>query len=311
MPDTQSVDRSLVTSPEQLDTLVRSIDSKAWLLWAFLSLFIVSGLIWGLLGTVTSRLPVEGVVFGNQTSAIDLLAPEDAVLKEWLVDQSSELERGEPVARLEFPALKNRLLGIERELIEATRRGNAAEIAQLQAEEFSLERQLDQMRTVTVAKPAYLVAHLVSEGEKLEKGKPIARVRTGEGKAPLLTAFIGPEHLVHVSPNMPVHFRIPTISNDGQTMLVQGRIQEISELPASRDDMQSLLGNERLVDYFQKMQLPYAIQVELSSKATFVERYKWRMRDGRNEAVMLGGIPVEGSIVIGKRSPISLLFPFL
>ena len=104
-----------LSSPEQLNLLMRVTDGKGWLALLACGLILATALVWGVLGRVPTRVTGSGILLpvGGLAS---LSAVADGQLTALAVKPGDQVIRGQVVARLAQPDLVNQIDGLRQQL---------------------------------------------------------------------------------------------------------------------------------------------------------------------------------------------------
>lgn len=164
-----------LSSPEQLDQLVRVTDPKSWLALTGLSLLLAAGLGWGVWGSIPSTAQGEGILL-RQGGVSELVAAAGGQVEEMLVGVGDVIEKGQPVARIRQDVLLRQIqdgrakLEAEEGEVASLRRA-AGEQKRLRGRDLAQER-ADLERTIAAltADLALLEERLLSEEALLKDG---------------------------------------------------------------------------------------------------------------------------------------------
>jgi HlyD family secretion protein len=91
--------------------------------------------------------------------------------------------------------------------------------------------------------------------------------------------------------------------------LMRGTVEDVSDYPVTPEGMLRILGNPSLVAEFSEMGAPIEVTVRLERTNT-ISGFSWTSADGPPMRITSGTL-CDGTITIGRRSPISLMLPFL
>ncbi|HEU5073369.1 MAG TPA: NHLP bacteriocin system secretion protein [Polyangiaceae bacterium] len=106
-----------LASPEQLHTLMRVTDPKAWLALVAASLLLATAVAWGILGSVPVKLSASGLlVYSGGLADVVAIGSGQVVALE--VDVGDIVKRGDPVALAAAPELEAQISSLEQRLRE-------------------------------------------------------------------------------------------------------------------------------------------------------------------------------------------------
>jgi HlyD family secretion protein len=113
----QVLDR--LTSPDQLDAVMKMTSARAWALLAALSLLVVSTVVWAVFGTIAVRLSGVGILI-KSGGVLNVVALASGQLTALYVDVGHEVHRGQIVARIAQPDLAQQVDRAKAKLAELT-----------------------------------------------------------------------------------------------------------------------------------------------------------------------------------------------
>lgn len=82
-----------LSSPEQLDQLMRVTSSRSWIALAAVGLLLFVALLWGIFGTIPTTVPAQGFLVRRGVQSLD--APHAGVVKEIKVGSGDEVAKGQ------------------------------------------------------------------------------------------------------------------------------------------------------------------------------------------------------------------------
>jgi multidrug resistance efflux pump len=94
----EALDR--LSSPEQLDQLMRVADPKRWIALTAVGALLIGALIWGFVGRVESTVQADCVII-PKSGTYDVVTTTEGTVREVLVERGDQLAAGEPVAVIE------------------------------------------------------------------------------------------------------------------------------------------------------------------------------------------------------------------
>ena len=99
-----------LSSPEELDRLITLPGRRDW--WAALALggLLAVALIWGIFGTISTRVTGPGIFIASGGQVYDAFALGDGEVKEIIPKQGDRVSKGEVVARISQPDLVQSLV---------------------------------------------------------------------------------------------------------------------------------------------------------------------------------------------------------
>lgn len=312
--DKRDFDR--LRSPEQLDQLLTVTTPRAWLALLAAVFIIATATAWAFGGKVAQTAPgacllvrsggLRQVVFAHSGQVTDIRPqPGDFV------------RRGDVVARLARPHLVEQILQIEEQLAEldsmpvmspAQDRARLDEILRLRVRLQQLREQLDSESRVVSPYDGRVVQVRASVFEFAAQGSTLLTLElAGEQFAELEAVIYVPVAVGQVvRTGMPVEI-IPTSVRKEEFGFMTGRVVSVSDFPASNEEMLRVVGNEQLVRLLTGGVPSIEVRAALTLDPSTYSGFRWSSSDGPPIKLTPGTL-CQASIVLGERSPISLLF---
>lgn len=221
------------------------------------------------------------------------------------VKEKVRTDRGE-AAQLEVRRLQGENAN-EQSLQEARFRLDEArrELAQLESE---------QRLTSEVVSPytGRVLEIMAERGSFVARGSTVLSVdleRGGGGRGLEAVVYVPSTHGKKVKPGMEIHIVPSTVRREEYGHLL-ARVTYVSAFPATRRGMQRVLKNEQLVDALSGPDAPYEVHATLVPDPWSVSRYRWSSAGGAPVELQSGTL-ADGSIVVQRRRPVSMLIPQL
>ena len=140
-----------LSSPDQLDRLVTITSPAGWLALVGLGVLIAAVLTWSVVGYVPTRVSGQGILVARGGSVVDAMAPAAGSLLAVRVSSGDLIEKGQVIADLLQPALKQTLDHARDQVreLEVEHRRLVDQFAhELELKRGALERQRTSQRTV-------------------------------------------------------------------------------------------------------------------------------------------------------------------
>lgn len=164
-----------LSSPEQLDQLMRVTTPRGWIALAVLGAILLTALVWGVLGSIPTKVTGTGILIKTGGIA-DVVSRSTGVVTQVHVDVGDLVEKGQVVARLGQPELVEKIKSATANLKElrAQHEQQEAFIAQntrLQLDGLAKERATVQ-NTIAMARErlSWLQERIDSQEQLLDKG---------------------------------------------------------------------------------------------------------------------------------------------
>ncbi|HEX2188176.1 MAG TPA: NHLP bacteriocin system secretion protein [Longimicrobiaceae bacterium] len=249
----------------------------------------------------------------------DKVANEEQLVAQGLVTRQSLLATVQEYERVKEKARSDRseIAQLEVRRLQAENTNRVA----LQEARFRLDEarrelaQLESERRLTsevVSPYTGRVLELMAErGSFVARGQPVLNVdpeRTGRWDMEAVV-YVSSVHGKKVKPGMEIQIVPSTVRREEHGHLV-GRVTYVSAFPATRKGMQRVLKNEQLVTALSGPDAPYEVHATLVPDPLSTSRFRWS--SGAGPAIDLqSGTLADGSIVVQRRRPVSMLIPQL
>lgn len=265
-----------LSSPEQLDQLMRITSPRGWMSLAALGLVLALAIVWSFLGRVATTTTGQGIIIraGGTFSVPALSAGE---VGQVLVRRGDHIKAGQVVAKL-TPVPTS----------DASGPPTASDVVS--------------------PYDAEVLETLVDRGDVVQPGARILNVEIQSGPdelAMFLPAVAGKQ----VRPGMPVEVSPSTAPPDNYGFLL-GKVKAVSPFPSTEAGMLRLLDNQSLVQRFVAAagDAPIEVDVALTLDAGTPSGYKWSSSKGPSSPITSGTLAT-AQVVLGQQRPISLVLP--
>ena len=104
-----------ISSPEQLDKMVRLTSGRSWMGIAFFSIILTSILVWGVTGTIPQKYHGQGIIMSSGGTAI-IQSATSGVLSDVTIERGDYVNFGDVIARIDQRDVVEKIEDLEREL---------------------------------------------------------------------------------------------------------------------------------------------------------------------------------------------------
>ncbi|MBW7456649.1 NHLP bacteriocin system secretion protein [Paenibacillus sepulcri] len=305
-----------LSSPEQLDTLMKVTSPKGWLALSALGLLLVSAIVWGFYGTLNTKMQAQGVLI-RPGGLQNIYSSSSGPITDIRVVENDYVHKGDVIARIEQPAMVQQL----EQLAESLK---AAELANQRTPSAELEEQINKIRNGLAAlKTAYfnesrvvsaytgrVLEVKVKKGASIGVGLPIITVESGEEQAKDLKTvmYVPIQEGKTIIPGMTVDISPSSVNKEEYGFLI-GRVTSVSEFPVTAQTMLLTLGNEALVQELAgRGSALLEVLVDLVPDPSTISGYKWSTPKGPPQLIDSGTF-TSGSITIKRQKPITSVIP--
>jgi len=187
------------------------------------------------------------------------------------------------------------------------------EVRQLQRRVERLEARLGEQLNLTSPHAGRVVEVTVNPGEVVEPGRVLATIAPPSApqadSAESLTAFIyvNPADGKRIRPGMQTEIN-PSAFRPEEYGYMRGRVESVSELPATLEGMGRVLKNTQLARELTQAGVPFEVRVALLPDAATPSGYSWSSSRGPN-AEINAGMLVNARVVVERLRLINLAIP--
>jgi hypothetical protein len=272
-----------LSSPEQLDQLMRVTSPRSWLVLLGLAAIIIAALIWAFVGQVPRTVSGQAILMqpGGLTNVV---AQAPGVVAELTVQPGDRVEEGQIIAHLHPLAT-----------FTTTGAPVATPVGDL---------------SINVLSPigGEVVEMLSSPGDVLNIGDAVVSLE-GLDDVTVGYVYVTDAEGKQIEPGMEVQLSPVTVDESQYGYLI-GTVQSVSEYPVTLRGLVNLLQNERLAEQFLDEGPVLQVVVTLTADPSTASGYAWSSPDGPPFQLSHGTL-ASGSIVIDEQRPMQFVLPQL
>lgn len=272
-----------LSSPDQLDQLMRVTSPRSWLILIGLTAVILAAILWGFVGNVPRTVSGQSILIqpGGLTRAV---ATSPGLVVEVTAVPGQEVGHGDVVAWLINPTTSDP--------------DASAGTSATPAGEGRI--------AVTSPVSGRVLEVLTSPGHVLDIGDAVLSL---EGTSDSVVAMVyvddGPGK--QIEPGMEVQVS-PSIVDKAQYGYIRGTVVSVSEYPVTKLGLMQLLENEPLVDRILDDGPVLQVQVELKTNPATPSGFQWSSPEGPPYEISHGTL-AEATIVINTQRPVQYVVP--
>ena len=316
-----------LSSPEELDSLMKVTSPRAWLALIAFGGLILTAAIWGIWGTISTRVTGRGILV-HPGGILEIASKASGEVSAVYASPGDPVGKGQVLAKIEQNKLVEDIKTAVADLAEmkAEYAGNPQAHGQKEDETVArqkqkilrqerliagLENDLDENSKIVSPAKGRVLEITAREGDLLEKGTPILTLERMEGAGKDLEAivYIDPNEGKKVCPGMKILIS-PSSVKQGESGAVFGEVTRVSEFPVSPQSMMITLRNEKLVQLLSSGEAPFEVHAELVTDSTTSSGYRWSSGKGPRMKLQSGTL-CTGSIVVDTQRPVFLVMPWL
>ena len=136
-----------LSSPEQLDQILQITTPKGWMALVALGGLIILALIWGVYGSVTTKVTGSGIFIRGE-GVKDISAPDPGKVTAVYVSPGDMVQRGQLVARVAQPELISQIAQLRSKISEL--RAEKKELEKFSSRELDLQARLNQKQRQSI-----------------------------------------------------------------------------------------------------------------------------------------------------------------
>ncbi len=308
-----------LSSPEQLQTLMRVTNAQGWLALVGCVLVIATAIVWGAFGRVQSKVPGTGILLGG-AGLSEVTTPAEGDLVSIEVRAGDVVRKGQVVAKFRQPTLLAQLANTKRRLDELNADAKAGPLTPSQAGRLDrlksdrdvLEQQLAENAHIESPVDGRVVEVRAMVGEHVGAGHPFAAIEVGGATDELEALVYFDSHAgKSLKPGMTIEIEPSVVRKERHGVLL-GRVRTVAHYPSTRAGMMGTLRNDQLVEMFIQSAggAPIAVRAELLPDKATPSGYRWS--SGKGPSVTLtSGTQCSVAVVTRTYRPIALVFPSL
>lgn len=303
-------------SPEQLDQLLTITTPRAWLAVVAALSIIAASAAWGFGGKVVQTVPGQCILV-RSGGVRQVVFPYSGQVTDIRPRPGDFVRRGEVVARLAQPHLVEQILQTEEQLDDlltayvsssSLSAAEQEEVARLAIRLEELRRQLETESRVVSPYDGRVVQLRADVFEFVGQGGTLLTMELAGDQIKDLEAVIylpvASGQAVHSG--MPVEI-VPASVRKEEYGFMTGRVVSVSEFPVTAEQMVRVVGNEQLVPLLSGGAAPIEVRADLTLDPSTVSGFHWSSSNGPAVRIAPGTL-CTAAVVIGERSPVSLLF---
>lgn len=302
-----------LSSPEQLDQLIKITPPRAWLVLAALGFVLCAGGLWSFWGSLPSTLSGQGIII-RAGGTYNIVSSGNGVLTGF-----SRIHPGQAVRKSQV------LAHISQPLLELQRNSARAEVRRLERasgippsadvllsareREAELSAQLAITGSVVSAHDGMVVELLASEGDVVAINQPVLSVESPVRSLMALIYLPPQSQAERIRPGMTVQLSPSTAPKERYGYLL-GKVISVSKYPSTELGMMNVFNNLGLVHELSRQGAPIAVVVALLADKNTNSGYRWSSSAARSLELSSGTL-AGASFTIEVRRPISLMIPLL
>ncbi|HHY28047.1 MAG TPA: NHLP bacteriocin system secretion protein [Desulfitobacterium dehalogenans] len=306
----RDVSLTRLSSPEQLDQRIQVTSPKAWLALLAIGLILMSGVAWGLLGSIPTKIQGQGILLNNG-GVFSLQHQASGQVSDIRVKAGQEVRQGDVVARIEQPELVAQIRGLlsSRADLNKNSQGEDPDLAGIEEQIQQLRSELIYRTQVVSEVDGRILELNMSKGSIVKPGDTLATLEQYGGTVKLeAVVYVPAEQGGLLRPGMECQIS-PTTVNKEEYGYLLGRVNTVAEYPATAQSMMQTLGNESLVTFLAGQGAPLLVKIDLVPDSATESGYRWSSPLGPPMSFQSGAI-ITTEIITQREKPIQKVIPF-
>ncbi len=300
-----------LSSPEQLDQLIRLTSPKAWLAMVAIGLVLSAAVAWGYMGSIVTKIEGTGILLNN-AGVYTLNATGTGQVTDIRFVNGDMVNKGDVIARVAQPELVDKINGLLDELSTMERDSNVSseEYVQTKALVNQLREELDYRSRVFAPISGRIMELNIQKGSVIHPGDTLAILEQYDSTVRLeAVIYVTAEQSGRIRSGMEAQI-IPSIVNKEEYGFMIGRVVSVDEYPATDQSMLQTLGSQELVTRLSERGIPVQVKIDLTTDAHTISGFKWSSPSGPPFSIPSGTL-VEGAVVISRERPLEKVIPKL
>lgn len=300
-----------LSSPEQLDQLIKVTSPRAWFALIALGCILMSVIAWGFLGSIPTKITGQGILLNNGgvNSVQHHTAGQVIDIRVKLGDM---VKKGDILARIELPQLVteiNRLLSTLSQM-KGNQRVDSPEYKAVEEQVLQLREELDYKSQIVSQIDGRILELNINKGSIIQPGETLATLDAYGGTVEMeALIYVPAEQGGIIFAGMEAQIS-PTIVNKEEYGYMLGRVKAIADYPATPQNMMQTLGNENLVALLAGQGAPLLVRIDLIRDNKTKSGYRWSTPGGPPMSIHSGTI-IQSAVITQRERPISMVVPLL
>jgi len=273
-----------VSSPEQLDQLIRVTSPGGWIALMGVLLFLLGILAWSIWGKLQTVNISPCILYPVSGSPSRVSSDKQGTVAQIFIPKNSFVHENDPLLSLEPPSKSN---------TPVTQSSPSKE----------------QNIIVDAPMTGQVLDHYVSVGQFISPGQPLFSIQPmGAINEPLIAhVFISPQQGKWIKNGMEVLVSLDQLDPD-RYGYIKGVVLSVSPYPRSELGLMRILQNEYLATLMSQYGAPFEAYVELKRDSCDPTGYAWTMKNPDRTSISSGSV-CKARIVIEETRPIQLILP--
>lgn len=300
-----------LSSPEQLDELIKVTSPRAWFALIAMGCILISAIAWGFLGSIPTKIEGHGILLKN--GGISTLQHHTSgQVIDVRFKPGDMVKKGDVVARIELPELVAKISSLQSTLNEmkSNQRVDSPEYKIVEKQGIQLRGELDYKSQIISQIDGRILELNMNKGSIIQPGESLGTLEQYGGTVKMeAVIYVPAEQGGIILPGMEAQIS-PTIVNKEEYGFMLGRVISVSDYPATIKSMMETLGNENLVSLLAGQDAPLMVKIDLIPDSNTKSGYRWSTPGGPPMSIHSGSI-IQSAVITHREKPISKVIPLL
>lgn len=300
-----------LSSPEQLDELIKVTSTKAWFALLAIGCILISAIVWGFLGSIPTKISGQGILLNNG-GVFSVQHHTSGQVIDIRFNPGDMVKKGDVIARIEIPELALEINNLQSNLadMESSQQMGSSKYKEVEKKIKGLREQLDYKSQILSQIDGRVLEVKTSNGSIIQPGEALLTLEQSGGTVKMEAVIYVPvEQGGRIHPGMEVQIS-PAIVNKEEYGFMLGRVISISDYPATTQSMLQTLGNENLVSMLAGQGAPLMVRIDLIPDSNTISGYRWSSPSGP-PILFHSGTLIESEVIINREKPIGKVIPIL
>lgn len=300
-----------LSSPEQLDELIKVTSTKAWFALMAIGCILISAIVWGFFGSIPTKISGQGILINNG-GVFSVQHHTSGQVIDIRFNPGDMVKKGDVIARIEIPELALKINSLQNNLVdmESNKQMESSKYKEVEKEIKRLREQLDYKSQILSQIDGRVLEVKINKGSIIQPGESLLTLEQSGGTVKMEAIIYVPvEDGGRIHTGMEVQIS-PTIVNKEEYGFMLGRVISVSEYPATTQSMLQTLGNENLVSMLAGQGAPLMVRIDLIPDSNTESGYRWSSPSGP-PMVFHSGTLIESEVIINREKPIGKVIPIL
>lgn len=298
-----------LSSPEQLDQLIKVTSPRAWLALVAIGLLLASAITWGFTGSISTKIEGQGILLNN-AGVYSIKSQSTGQVIDVRFKSGDLVKKGDVIARIEQPELVEKINGLLDSLItmENNQQMATTEYLTAQSQVEQLRDELEYRSQIVSPIEGRILELKLNQGSVVTQGENLVTLEQNDDTVRLeAVIYVTAAHGGTITPGMEAQIN-PSLTNKEEYGFLKGRVISVSEYPETSHSMLETLGNENLVNQLEDQGTLVQVKIDLTPDESTTSGYQWSSPSGP-PFIIPSGTLVQGAVVIDRERPVEKVIP--